>query len=823
MVFVGYAVLMTIPWIPSGFAYNIDESYKAALNQAFANNLQFGKDFVYTYGPYGFLQNALYFPQTYAPLVSGRAFLGLIAGAGLFRLFEHCWNRDTRSAFFLLPLVFFFPNSGFAPDSFFLIIATLPLLIYFYVDRGRLSPTLGLLIVGTGLVGLIKQTSLTLGLAFMLLIAVDQVLRRKWFPTVLAIYALSIFVFWLLAGQSLSNFKDYLANASQIVKGFSETMGRPGAPIEMIAYVVSFSSFLALAIATTHQHNNRQQNNNRSAFNWLPILGLALIAFLTFKAAFLRQDSSHTLLAAMTTVPVACLYSALLWPEISRTRLRLKMPRIKVSALLAVWILLTINAQIIFSSYTNVFNENFPRESYFSYYLTATHRVGVAVQNSLRVMSRQADLQAIYNDSLADIRAANPMPQINKTTSADLYPNSTSVLFAYDLPYRPRPVIQSFSAYTADLAKLNASHLRDENAPETILFDIGAEDRLPSADDGLSWPELLTRYDITDTRGSYLVLQRRAAPREYLLEPLSKTVAKLGDWVELPAGELAVWMTLDARANLVGKLMTTFLKLPPLYIEVEYANGLVERYRALTDVMSAGQLISPMVSDRASFAYMAAPNWRETMQSSAVKRFRLTANAWSQLAYPRSYPVEFSALSFERQSMANVMGWSAFEDLASIRGGTFFNADSRRLEPKLGPEGNVVLRAHADTKVVVSLPEKAETARELSIGFGLLDAAWQESEGAIASNHNLSVDGVMFRVSAISTEGEETLLFSQWLDPHENEADRGEKQATVTLPAQTDRIVLKTLKGPNENDNWDWSYWSKFEMSDRTTPSSAAL
>ena len=48
IIFIGYAILMSIPWTPGGFSYDLDESFKVAVNEAFAANIQFGKDFVYT-------------------------------------------------------------------------------------------------------------------------------------------------------------------------------------------------------------------------------------------------------------------------------------------------------------------------------------------------------------------------------------------------------------------------------------------------------------------------------------------------------------------------------------------------------------------------------------------------------------------------------------------------------------------------------------------------------------------------------------------------------------------------------------------------------
>ncbi len=818
LLFIGYAVLMTVAWQPRGFVANLDDSFMAGLNKAFAENIQFGKDFVYTYGPYGFVQNAVYVPETYSSLFLYRAFAGLVVGAGLLKIFVHCWKRNPRTVLFLLPFLCFFPNSGISTDSFYIIVVTLPLVVYFYVDsgsnsgmnshasRGKLSLLLILLIAGAAFASLIKQTTLTLGFALVLFISVDQILRRRRFPTALAIYGLSILGFWLLAGQNPANFGDYLVNAAQIVKGFPEAMGRSGPLSEIIVYVISAACFIALTAVATWKY--------RVTLDFLPILGLLLIFFLTFKASFVRHDS-HALQAAMTTIPTACLYSALLWPDISRLSFRLPIGKTKISLLLVAWALLLINAQVIFNSYSYMFNTGNSNYPYPYYYTAAIGKVGSTLKEALSVMTGQANLQSVYDGSVEQIRADNPLPPI-ESSAVDLYPNNTAVLFAYGLPYRPRPTTQSFTAYTGDLAELNAAHLRDGNAPETILFDALPDDnRLPGSDDGLSWPELLTLYDLTDVTGEYLVLERSAEPREYALTPIEETVIGLDEWVALPDQDelTAIWMELDARPNVLGKLMSALLKPPPLSIEADLADGSVERYQVLTDVANRGHLLSPLIGDRGNFAYMASPLWRDTLKYSAIKRFRLVADGWGHLAYPRACRLKLSVLSFARQDFSakesSIKGWSTFEDLALLKSGRVVSEDYRKLVARVGPNGKTVLLAHADTRVEVDLPKNVLNLAggRLSLGFGILEKSWKEAQRA-----GDLPDGVDFRVLAIYPNAPEKVLFEQRVVPLANEDDKQEQTVEIALPVGATQIALETLRGPKKDGSWDWSYWSKFEV-----------
>ena len=124
--------------------------------------------------------------------------------------------------------------------------------------------------------------------------------------------------------------------------------------------------------------------------------------------------------------------------------------------------------------------------------------------------------------------------------TVDLYPTDAAILVAHDVAYRPRPVFQSYVACSATLAAMNADYLRSPRAPDNILFDIQPlswwsvwhdRGRFPTLDDGLSWPELLTRYDIAAAspqggKCSYLWLKRCREPRQYALVPLQqRTIA----------------------------------------------------------------------------------------------------------------------------------------------------------------------------------------------------------------------------------------------------------------------------------------------------------
>jgi len=75
-------------------------------------------------------------------------------------------------------------------------------------------------------------------------------------------------------------------------------------------------------------------------------------------------------------------------------------------------------------------------------------------------------------------------------------------------------------------------------------------------------------------------------------------------------------------------------------------------------------------------------------------------------------------------------------------------------------------------------------------------------------------DGAEFIVESRRPDGTVATLFQRWLRPLTNPADRGEQAMQFTLSPQPagSRLLLRITPGPNQDDSWDWTYVSGFEL-----------
>jgi hypothetical protein len=113
-------------------------------------------------------------------------------------------------------------------------------------------------------------------------------------------------------------------------------------------------------------------------------------------------------------------------------------------------------------------------------------------------------------------------------------------------------------------------------------------------------------------------------------------------------------------------------------------------------------------------------------------------------------------------------------------------------------EGRKVFNANATTEIEIPAPPGA---RQISAEFGI-------NPGAYAST-----DGVEFEVVHLHPTGAKQVLFHRWLQPGMLATDRGPQTLSLELTGSLDgSLLFRTLPGPDNNADYDWSYWAKIDI-----------
>ncbi len=478
------------------------------------------------------------------------------------------------------------------------------LFLHFFTNEAAFSLAKILLVASLGWLGMTKFTGLLMAAGIVLIIAADDVLRHRRFPWVVAVFGFSVLFFWLAAGQRLGSFGPFLCNSWRITGGYTEAM-MCGGETEL-----RDAGFFWLAAAAACAPAGLAAFLKYRRFGALPLIGFGFVLFLAFKHGFVRHDQ-HESEAVLVVLLIGLMGLAAAWPVLQGRSGRV--------ALMG-WLL-----GIIILAYASLsFGRCVPGKGLFARFVeTLAPRVVLA---PAKLFYNASDLKTAYENRLAEIRDEYPLPELNG--GVDVYPWDQAVIFAHGLRYTPRPVFQSYSAYTPALAEMNAAHLRSRRAADNLLFTLQTLDgRFPSLDDGRSWPELLTRYDVQGATKAFVLLKKSATPREYHLAPLKDSLIHFAEPVALPAASNGpVWAELEINKTPLGTLLSALYKPPTLVLAVSLRDGQRLYFRLIPGMTRSGFLLSPLINDNASFVALAAHDGRSLTgaEVTSVTVFALT-------------------------------------------------------------------------------------------------------------------------------------------------------------------------------------------------------
>ena len=619
---------------------NLDFSWEQTIHRAFAQHWQFGRDIVFTYGPWGFLSGG-YYPPTFAISVMAWMLLSLVFWWAGWRVAVHFSKHRLLSWGWLMG---FAGVAGMPVEQNFdlrvVALAMLLLFLYFFVEGRLVTAIQGLLVVSLGWLSLAKFNSLVETVVVVGVIAADNVIRQRRFPWLALLLGGSVLFFWVAAGQRLALIGPYLCNSWRFTGGYTEAMMQTAE--NEIQTVAGFLLAAVLLVALTGYVAWRRHQ----IFGLFPVIGLGAILFLTFKHGSVRQDDMHQIIAALSLLLIALACLAVAWPARPGEQ---TWPG---------WAGLILLDGILFIS-SATFNNGYPKDRMLAQWART-----FSVPTMLAPVKGIGDpgyLRQAYEGNLLAIRNEFPVPLL--AGDVDVYPWNQAALFAHGLRYHPRPVIQSYAAYTPELAELNAACLRSDRAASNILFEIRlVNDRYPSLDDGRSWPELLTRYDFQEVTGTLVLLKRSAIPREYHLTPWQELPVRLGEPVTL-AGITngPIWAEMEINKSIWGAAVSTFYKPPVLLLQVSLRDGRQLSYHLIPGMVRGGFLLSPLILNTPSFISLAATGGESELAGLEVTAMTISAEtpSHSTRCYLSLLRLRLYHLDYPRQDLTEMRALSA--------------------------------------------------------------------------------------------------------------------------------------------------------------------
>ena len=609
------AIAVCVPLNPRMPQKGLDASWEFAMNEAVARHLSFGSDVMFTYGPYAAICTRSYDPATDARMLWGSSLIYL---SFLFALLTFARGRKVYIGIMLLFLVTFGAEE--------LVLFSYAFLLGIYALKvlpDSPKKTVGardwvqlfaivLLWSTLGLLPVVKGSLLLPFAASALLPATFLAYRKQYVRGAVVLFApiAAAIVFWLAAGQSLGNIPSFLRGTIALTSGYTEAMATswvvlPGMVGDGLVLLFLFASALVgLSIVRTRKIQMGQK--------W--VLGLLFAAFwlVTFKHGFVKIEGAS---GAFFSLALCIFILGLLYMD--------------------KYLLWSLGMALTFTVTTSVTQDPVLREQVHQKFGAGVTWKGGQRRDILAFCASRALasyarstyldtwktyedawaglktrlfhrdlLQTQYGRALQDIQNSYPLPVLNGTV--DLYTYEVSALVATTNHWNPRPVFQSYSAYTRDLAELNERHLRGTNSPDWLILDIQTIDgRFPLLDDGISWPAVLDGYTPVSFSGQFELMRKRERPdTASSLDLIYGRSVQVGETVELPAGGGIVYAEVDLEPTLAGKVLTELFSPPQLKIVVGLHDGSTRTYRTVSEMMKTGFILSPLVKDTEEFSLL---------------------------------------------------------------------------------------------------------------------------------------------------------------------------------------------------------------------------
>lgn len=760
--YVGKLFLLTLYFFailgPANSIYpsdGLDPSWKWVLNQAYQSNWQWGKDIVFTFGPWGIVYTNQFDPSLVLVTTQFVAWLTISLSLAVFIL-----DRCNKSKFLLFAMLLF-SMSMVSIDALLMAVCIFPALQNARGKDHTVSANI-LFIITLAMLGLGKSGFLIIALVTVFLVDFRSV-SRKSTPVNLALFVLFITLLYIFSGQDITLFYSFIASSLDIISGYGTAMNLVGPNWQLSVFLV-FTVVLAMFVAK--RVNKAELDPRRN----ISILIIAFYLFLCFKSGFVRQDG-HILIAFSGMV---------------------------------------IAAFFIYTSYSYSFN-SFWRFTYFTIvmmcFVIFTENTGGlidlesrfrAVPSKLRCTSYMLlsphswylDNVVKYNNAKVKVQKKYP---VNLTGSVDILSSNQAALIANNLKYKPRPIFQEFVVYSPKLANINLEYFK-KTPPDHFLFTIGSIDgRHPGLSDGYIWPLLykcytlegyipsINAYDMASNNSS--VCRQKANN----LNLIASEYSSLEVPIKVPAiGKSIIYAKLNFLPSIWGRLVNFFYKENPLFIEISYSNGDKEISRIIPKMASSGFFIDSQVGDMNKLANIFTGYTNRFPTQIIVKHNGFFGAGYSNIE-----------AQFYEYSVKEIRLFDSYFGKRFIREAYLLNRlveSSPVKAPFVERSGPSRIDSHAPSNLSLDIDNKISVF-EFEIGI---------REGA-----SDKFDGVCFEVNAVTEVNQQKVLMTHCFSRQESATEQIYK-VSVQLPENTNRLYFKnTCK---TSCNYDWAFYQNFKM-----------
>ncbi len=584
--------------IPRGMPYwhSLDPSWKLALSKAWEAGRHWGSEIVFTYGPLSFLSTRIGCGvQTWVFIVFD-LFIAFNCLFIFYSLFSHTQNRIMTyfaglTAIILLPSV---ADSGMSH----ILLAFLLFWIRRSFDNEKILPYVMQILLICLLFTIKFNTGLFCGFFFLLGLVYKYFFtnaNRKMLWTYLLLLPVVLVSFCRMLQI---DFWGYIKTGFEIVSGYNDIMYMFG-PFKTEKNFGLLLMLLSLGILISII---REEKTQKKKYLFIFLLFFPA-CFILFKQAFTRMDYQHVT-EFFRYLPIFLFVI----PEFhSRERTQNRNLAMTVSLFTCFFFDRRLD--------DTVFNldRRLDKSEYF------TNIAGHSDTSAIKLFPHNSEIPDSLRKAIGH-------------KSADIFPWNIQFLYENRINFVPRPIFQSYSAYTRVLENMNFAHYLSQRAPEYVFYQyVAVDNRYPLFDEPKVHLSLKYNYRLVDTfhvQGLLMaLLERKKGTQNVDLVPVRKYEFQMRD--SLPASD-DIFYEIDVRYSIIGKMHSVIKNAPELRIRLQHENGQQNDYKIGAKLLQSGIFGARFMNSTYDFV-----RWMQdstSAQLSKIRCFRLGAKHPSQFS-----------------------------------------------------------------------------------------------------------------------------------------------------------------------------------------------
>ncbi len=562
------AIYIAPPALFYSHNYGIEGSWKRAINMAVNNGTIFGTDFIYTFGPLGFLstRNNEYVGN-WLLIISD---ILLVFACYYFLL---TFFKKNKGWFLLALTSMFLVRSAEYTQIMFLIFVIYTIQILQNKFKNKLQLVITVLL-GT-LLFFIKVNYGIIALFVLSIIMIYLIFNNlNAFLLVLSIFLATIFI---ITHYCHINIIGYILYSFELIKYYNESMYLPIKLYDPVL-ILAFIQILIVSILSYLVIKKQVIEKNFNLVFVMSFILFALTFYLFYKNGFTRANIIHY--GAFFSILPFSIISVIFLFNIDKSKC------ITIGS-----IIISLSCSVYVQLKYNIFN--------IKHDLTFAIP-GYSSQYFKKEASKQENI-LIPKNKLASIG--------NETI--DIFPYQIALIQINGLNYCPRPLPQSYSFSSPLIDSLNADHFYKTSKPANILIRNEGIDKNYNF-----WNESYTKATISlnyyycntislkkDTletdvyNENYLLLKAtKQAPRYPLFTKIEERKIFLGERINFSFSDTElVYFTAEINYNLIGKLRKFIFQVPATYIKLHFSDSTSQTYPAFRPEICRPVLINKAI------------------------------------------------------------------------------------------------------------------------------------------------------------------------------------------------------------------------------------